>query len=134
MYRSPDILLTQILIETVSTIFVLLILFFMPAFKRDGQGPMGSLTNLAIAVAVGLTMFLYVLYTTSDTFRNTDNWARSFLDATNPVGGGNNPVNVVIVDFRATDTTGEITVLTVVGLVVFGLLRTRRKAATMPQS
>jgi multisubunit Na+/H+ antiporter MnhB subunit len=37
-------------------------------------------------------------------------------------------VNVIIVDFRAIDTNGEITVLVVVGLLVFGLLRARRKA------
>jgi multisubunit Na+/H+ antiporter MnhB subunit len=38
-------------------------------------------------------------------------------------------VNVIIVDFRAIDTNGEITVLVLVGLVVFGLLRARRKPA-----
>jgi hypothetical protein len=43
-------------------------------------------------------------------------------------GGGQNAVNVIIVDIRAMDTTGEITVLVVVGLCVYGLLRSRRKA------
>jgi multisubunit Na+/H+ antiporter MnhB subunit len=43
--------------------------------------------------------------------------------------GGANAVNVIIVDFRAIDTNGEITVLVLVGLLVFGLLRTRRKSA-----
>ena len=43
-------------------------------------------------------------------------------------GGGQNAVNVIIVDIRAVDTNGEITVLVVVGLCVLGLLRTRRKA------
>ena len=45
-------------------------------------------------------------------------------------GGGRNAVNVIIVDIRAMDTTGEITVLVVVGLCVYGLLRSRRRAAT----
>ncbi|MEE9213074.1 MAG: proton-conducting transporter membrane subunit, partial [Phycisphaeraceae bacterium] len=39
VYRSPDILLTQILIETVSTIFILLVLFFMPPFRKDRVSP-----------------------------------------------------------------------------------------------
>ena len=43
-------------------------------------------------------------------------------------GGGSNAVNVIIVDFRAMDTQGEITVLVVVGLCVYGLLRARRRA------
>lgn len=44
-------------------------------------------------------------------------------------GGGMNAVNVIIVDIRAMDTTGEVTVLVVVGLTVYGLLRTRRGVA-----
>ena len=39
VYRSPDILLTQILIETVSTIFLLLILYYMPVFRPEGSRP-----------------------------------------------------------------------------------------------
>jgi multisubunit Na+/H+ antiporter MnhB subunit len=42
-------------------------------------------------------------------------------------GGGQNAVNVIIVDIRAMDTTGEVTVLVGVGLCIYGLLRTRRK-------
>jgi multisubunit Na+/H+ antiporter MnhB subunit len=41
--------------------------------------------------------------------------------------GGANAVNVIIVDFRATDTTGEIAVLVLVGLLIYGMLRTRRR-------
>jgi multisubunit Na+/H+ antiporter MnhB subunit len=44
-------------------------------------------------------------------------------------GGGQNAVNVIIVDIRAMDTTGEVTVLVVVGLCIYGLLRSRRDAA-----
>jgi multisubunit Na+/H+ antiporter MnhB subunit len=44
-------------------------------------------------------------------------------------GGGANSVNVIIVDIRALDTNGEITVLVVVGLCIFGLLRARRSSA-----
>ena len=128
-YRSPDILLTQILIETVSTIFILLILFFMPPFKPDGFTAVGKLVNLAIAVAVGVTMFTFVLLTTSDHFRQKANLAGQYLSRSLGEAGGANAVNVIIVDFRAIDTTGEITVLVIVGLCVFSMLRTRRKSA-----
>jgi len=129
VYRSPDILLTQILIETVSTIFVLLILFYMPTFpKREPMGAGTRLITLTISAAVGLAVFLFVVLTTSDTFRNTDNLADDYLSRAVDGAGGQNAVNVIIVDFRAADTMGEITVLVAVALLVYGMLRSRRKA------
>ena len=133
VYRSPDILLTQILIETVSTIFVLLILYFMPPFpKREALSHIGRFTNLGISLAVGFAAFIYVLYTTSETFRTKENLAAPFLEASKPIGGGDNAVNVVIVDFRAGDTMGEITVLFLVSVLVYGVIRARRKPALQP--
>jgi multisubunit Na+/H+ antiporter MnhB subunit len=129
VYRSPDILLTQILIETVSTIFLLLILFYMPTFKREGLAPMRRFVNLAISVAVGFSMFSFIMLGTSPQFREVKNLAAAYLTRTMAEAGGANAVNVIIVDFRAMDTNGEITVLVLVGLLVYGLLRARRKAA-----
>jgi len=127
VYRSPDILLTQILIESVSTIFILLILFYMPSFKKDRLRPAQKMLNLGISCAVGVTMFIFVLFATSLPFRETKNLAGEYLSRAFHGAGGQNAVNVIIVDFRAVDTMGEITVLVVVGLCVFGLLRTRRR-------
>jgi len=129
VYRSPDILLTQILIETVSTIFILLILFYMPGFKPDRLTPGRKVLNLAISGAVGMVIFTFVLLATSPTFRQTHNLASQYLSRAYERAGGHNAVNVIIVDFRAMDTIGEITVLVVVGLCIFGLLRARRRAA-----
>jgi multisubunit Na+/H+ antiporter MnhB subunit len=128
VYRSPDILLTQILIETVSTIFILLVLYFMPAFRKHELSAGATATNLAVSCAVGALMFLLTLLCTSPVFRETNNLARDYLTRSLPDAGGQNSVNVIIVDFRAMDTTGEITVLVVVGLCVFGVLRARRSA------
>lgn len=131
IYRSPDILLTQILIETVSTIFVLLILYYLPSFpKREPLAPGSRLINLAISIALGLAVALYVLFTTSETFRNKDNLADDYLTRSLSEGGGANAVNVIIVDFRAADTMGEITVLVAVALLIYGMLRSRRKVKT----
>lgn len=126
VYRSPDILLTQILIETVSTIFILLVLFFMPPFRRDGLSPGQTAWNVALSSAVGIVMFLFVILCTAPGLRETRNLASDYLDRSLSEAGGANAVNVIIVDFRAMDTIGEITVLVVVGLCVFGLLRARR--------
>jgi multisubunit Na+/H+ antiporter MnhB subunit len=132
VYRSPDILLTQVLIETVSTIFLLLVLIFLPSFQRDDVRPMPRLLHAGVAGAFGLTITLLVLLAMTPGLREPDNIAvrpGGLLSLARAEGGGRNAVNVIIVDIRAIDTTGEITVLVVVGLCVYGLLRSRRKAA-----
>ena len=72
-------------------------------------------------------MFTFIMLSTSPEFRETHNLALDYLTRSLAEAGGANAVNVIIVDFRAIDTNGEITVLVVVGLLVFGLLRARRK-------
>jgi NADH:ubiquinone oxidoreductase subunit 5 (subunit L)/multisubunit Na+/H+ antiporter MnhA subunit len=129
VYRSPDIVLTQILIETVSTIFILLVLWFMPPFRRDGLSPGQTAWNVAVSTAVGGAMFALVLLCTAPTLRETRNLAADYLGRSLAEAGGANAVNVIIVDFRAMDTIGEITVLVVVALSVYGLLRARRPGA-----
>jgi len=129
VYRSPDILLTQILIETVSTIFILLIIYFMPPFRAEGFSAMTRAVNVTLSAAVGLVMFTFIMLSTSPPFREVHNLARDYLTRSLAEAGGSNAVNVIIVDFRAIDTNGEITVLVMVGLLVYGLLRSRRKTA-----
>ena len=129
VYRSPDILLTQILIETVSTIFILLVLYFMPPFRADGFSPMRKAFNVAVSLAVGLCIFTFIMLSTSPTLREASNLGADYLTRSLADAGGANAVNVIIVDFRAIDTNAEITVLMVVGLVVYGLLRSRRKSS-----
>ena len=131
VYRSPDILLTQILIETVSTIFVLLVLVFLPAFRKQDLPAPSRLVNLGIAAAFGLTMTLLILLAMTPGLREPDNISvrpGGLLSLALAEGGGQNAVNVIIVDIRAMDTNGEIAVLVVVGLCIYGLLRSRRKA------
>jgi multisubunit Na+/H+ antiporter MnhB subunit len=131
VYRSPDILLTQILIETVSTIFVLLVLIFLPPFRPSDMPPISRLVNIAISAAFGLTITLLLLLSMTPGFREPDNISvrpGGLLSLALAEGGGRNAVNVIIVDIRAMDTNGEITVLVVVGLCVYGLLRSRRKS------
>ncbi len=127
VYRSPDIVLTQILIETVSTIFVLLVLYFMPAFGTRAPSLGRRAWNAGLSIAVGLVMFVLVVLATGSRFRETRNLGQDYLARSLTDAGGHNAVNVIIVDFRAMDTQGEIAVLVVVGLCIYGLLRARRR-------
>jgi NADH:ubiquinone oxidoreductase subunit 5 (subunit L)/multisubunit Na+/H+ antiporter MnhA subunit len=131
VYRSPDILLTQLLIETVSTIFVLLVLVFLPPFRRQDLTAPARFVHVAVAALFGITITLLLLMAMTPGLREPDNIATrpgGLLSLALAEGGGQNAVNVIIVDIRALDTTGEITVLVTVCLCVYGLLRTRRPA------
>ncbi len=131
VYRSPDILLTQILIETVSTIFVLLVLRHLPQFPARDLSPGARLVNAAIAGSFGLAIALLLLLAMTPGLREANNIGTrpgGLLSLSLAQGGGANAVNVIIVDIRALDTNGEITVLVVVGLCIYGLLRARRRS------
>ncbi len=131
---APDLALTQLLVETVTTILLLLGLRWLPKRQperwRGGPAPVSALfrrgTDLALAVLVGAGMALlsYAVMTRPIGYTIS----QYFLENAYPGGGGRNVVNVILVDFRAFDTLGEITVLAIVALTVFSLLRRFRPA------
>ncbi|MDT1061317.1 monovalent cation/H+ antiporter subunit A [Paracoccus sp. CPCC 101403] len=129
---APDLAVTQLLVEMATTTLLLLGLRWLP--KRDeeivGDGNraarMRRLRDLALAVVCGAGMTaiaLAVLLTKPG--NSVGDW---FLRHSYVEGGGTNVVNVILVDFRAFDTFGEITVLAIVGLTVYALLRRFRPA------
>src|SRR5690606_16699851 len=79
---------------------------------------------LALVCGVGMTMIAYAMMTSP----MPDTIADFFLDRAYSEGGGTNVVNVILVDFRSFDTFGEITVLGIVALIVYALLRRFRPA------
>ena len=131
---APDLALTQLLVEIVTTVLLLLGLRWLPKripFRWTRAGARAALPrrvrDLAIAVGsgCGLGLLAYAVMTRP----LPDNAiSRFFLERASPEGGGTNVVNVIIVDFRALDTLGEISVLGVVALAVYSLLRRFRPA------
>ena len=131
---APDLALTQLLVESVTTVLLLLGLRWLPKRLQEvwpqGRTPISvrgrRATDLAIAIAAGLGMTL-VAYAVM-TRPLPDTISRFFIDRAYSDAGGTNVVNVILVDFRAFDTLGEITVLAIVALTVFSLLRRFRPA------
>jgi multicomponent K+:H+ antiporter subunit A len=78
-----------------------------------------------VAAGTGLATLAYVVMTRPA----PESIARYFVENAYVKGGGTNVVNVILVDFRGFDTLGEITVLAIVALTVFALLRRFRPAA-----
>lgn len=130
---APDLALTQLLVEVVTTVLILLGLRWLP--KRNESidntvnlfGRLRRLRDLGIAVAcgIGMSLLAYAVMT----LPVPDAIANYFLEKAYTEGGGRNVVNVILVDFRAFDTMGEITVVAIVALTVFALLRRFRPAA-----
>jgi multicomponent K+:H+ antiporter subunit A len=129
---APDLAATQLVVEIVTTVLILLGLRWLPKRSKALLEPGGILNrarrfrDLAIAVmsGAGMSAISYAVMTREP----TDTIAGFFIDKAYVEGGGRNVVNVILVDFRGFDTLGEITVLGIVALTVFGLLRRFRPA------
>ena len=122
LFGAPDLAMTQFCIETLSIILFVLVLHKLPRFTQFSS-PLSRLRDLLVALSIGGIMMLLVLLAISQPLPpHLKNW---FLEQSLPAGHGRNVVNVILVDFRALDTLGEITVLAVAALGVYGLLKNR---------
>jgi len=126
-FSAPDLALTQIVVEVVTTILFLLGLRWMPMRReeirervtaRDVARRSRDLT-VSLGAGAGLAALSFALLTRPAPHSISPFFIRHAL----PEGGGANIVNVMLVDFRAFDTIGEITVLGAVALTVYALLR-----------
>ncbi len=132
-FSAPDLALTQLAVEVVTTVLMLLGLRWLPLRKATKYAAGGRLRllgrrgrDLAMAVASGTGMAsLAWLFMTRPFPQSISSF---FLDRAKSEGGGTNVVNVMLVDFRGFDTFGEIVVLGVVALTVYALLRRFRPA------
>ena len=129
---APDLALTQLVIETLVLVIFLLVLDRLPVYY--GAIERGrAIRDLLVAGVVGVSVFVTVLQATAA--RPDDPIYRYFLERA-PVpaehgafffdaGGGGNVVNVILVDFRAFDTLGEIAVVAMAALSVLVLISMR---------
>ncbi len=126
-FSAPDLALTQLAVEVVTTVLFLLGLRWLPKRILDDDPRIALRARarrardfvLALAVGAGLAALSYAMLT-----REAPQSISHFLLAhALPDGGGANVVNVTLVDFRSFDTMGEIAVLGIVALVVYALLR-----------
>ena len=120
LMAAPDLALTQLLIETVTVILFLSVFRFLPRLRRYSRSRVQGAADGVLAAGVGMTVFTTLLAVQTPVAERIQNF---FLEYAKSVGGGNNVVNVILVDFRGYDTMGEITVLAVVAVSVYALLK-----------
>jgi multicomponent K+:H+ antiporter subunit A len=120
---APDLALTQITVEVVTVILLLLSLNFLPKLTPKESAPLRRLRDGVVASAAGIGAggLIYLLLTREAAFPTIANY---FVENAKIGAGGTNIVNVILVDFRGYDTFGEIIVLGIAALVIFALIET----------
>jgi multicomponent K+:H+ antiporter subunit A len=118
-FSAPDLALTQLSVEVVTVILLMLALFFLPQVTSKAASPSSVVRDLGLAALIGGVMatISYAMMTHPQT-----SIADFFIANSKTGGGGTNVVNVILVDFRGFDTFGEITVLGIAGLGIYKLI------------
>ena len=116
---APDLALTQLSVEIVSTVLLLMGLALLPQVtpRESSLRRRGRDVLLAGIGGGGMSWLTWLMLT-----RDHDSISWYFLEHSKPLGGGTNAVNVILVDFRGYDTFGEITVLGIAAVGVLALL------------
>lgn len=127
LYSAPDLALTQLLIETLMVIVFLLVFHFLPQFFEERTLRLSQIRDIVISLFVGLTATSLVLLAVGTDLPVTQqSLASYFTENSYELAHGRNIVNVILVDFRGTDTLGEIAVLAIAAIGILALLRGRR--------
>ncbi len=127
--RAPDVATTQLMVETLTVIFLALVLRRLPPARTVGsRKPAAKRFHALVALLIGATMSALMLITVSHPLPGE--LARWYLDNSLPGGHGANVVNVILVDFRALDTLGEILVVGLAGLAAARLLGSGKPGRT----
>lgn len=122
IFRAPDLALTQLVVETISTAMFLLCFYFLPKLKKEVARIPFKLSNLLISIGVGLTVTLTGLSALGHRWFEP---IASFYEDSYELAGGKNIVNTILVDFRGFDTMLEIVVLFSAGIGIYTMIKFR---------
>jgi multicomponent Na+:H+ antiporter subunit A len=120
LHGAPDLALTQVLVETTSLVVFVLVLRRLPSYFTDRPLSPRRYLRMALGAAVGAVVAMVMLVTTGS--RTAEPVSKPYPEAAVEFGGGHNVVNVILVDIRAWDTFGEISVLVAAATGVASLL------------
>jgi multicomponent Na+:H+ antiporter subunit A len=114
LWSAPDLAITQFMVETLVVVILALILIRLPGFRLTSEADRPTPGTVAIAAGAGILTATLLLGVLAEPFDGRlSDW---FADRSVPEGLGRNVVNVILVDFRALDTLGEITVVVAAAL------------------
>lgn len=123
LFSAPDLALTQVFVETLTVVLFVLCFYKLPGFQEfSSTGTRLRDAVLCALMGISATGLIMLAFNTPSSHPSISEYmlAESF-----PSAHGRNVVNVILVDFRALDTMGEITVLGIAALGVFAMLKLR---------
>ncbi|WGH77589.1 putative monovalent cation/H+ antiporter subunit A [Jannaschia ovalis] len=125
MFGAPDVAITQLLVEVLQVVLVAVAMLKLPRMKIENVSRLRG-WDMALALSLGALTSLVLLAVMQAPL---DLRLTAFFEATSaPIAHGRNIVNVILVDFRALDTFGEIAVVAIAALGAYALLRGTRRA------
>lgn len=124
VFRAPDLALTQIVVETVTTVLFLLCFYYLPEWKPEHKSISMRVRNGLIAIASGIAVTVVALLVQGHSIYPS---ISVYYETASRIAGGLNVVNTILGDFRAFDTMLEVLVLFIAGLGVYSLVKLRRK-------
>ncbi len=119
-FSAPDLALTQLVVEVVTILLMLLVVYFLPAKAPAESSSLLHLRDFSIAASCGVLMAVLTFAVLTRPYQSI---ADFFLANSLTGGGGTNVVNVILVDFRGFDTLGEISVLAITAIATVALLK-----------
>ncbi|KAA1178022.1 putative monovalent cation/H+ antiporter subunit A [Rhizobium tropici] len=123
LFGAPDLSFTQFMVETLSVVILALVMTRLRLSPSDRRPPLARVAHAVLAMACGIGFALLLLKATQAPFDLT--LTAFFNQYSKLIAHGDNVVNVIIVDFRGTDTLGEIAVVAMTGLAILALIRIR---------
>lgn len=134
LYGAPDLAITQILVETLTVVLFMFVIYRLPAF-RELSKKRTKFFDACFSLGVGFVITLLVLQ--AQYIDLAPSIAGQYGEWSYALAKGKNVVNVILVDFRALDTLGEITVLVIAAIGIFVLIRdgmNKKKDSNHPES
>lgn len=123
IFRAPDLALTQLVVETMTTVLFVLCFYFLPQLKKEISKMPFRITHVIISAGVGITLTLLGFAARAHQLGRPISY---YYEKAFELAGANNMVNAILVDFRGFDTMLEILVLFIAGLGVYTLIKMRR--------
>lgn len=120
LYGAPDLAMTQFAVETLTVILFVLVLYRLPRFMRYSK-PLVRLRDVLVAGAGGALVTLLLLAVTAEPLESR--LSEYFAEHSLPLAKGRNIVNVILVDFRALDTLGELSVLAIAAIGIRAFMK-----------
>ncbi|QLK85612.1 Na+/H+ antiporter subunit A [Staphylococcus sp. 17KM0847] len=124
-FNAPDLALTQFVVETISTALFLLCFYHLPNMSRYNESTSYKLGNIIISIGVGAVVTVLGLIAYGN--RHFDSISEFYKKHVYDLAEGKNMVNVILVDFRGTDTLFESAVLGIAGMGIYTLIKLRAK-------